>query len=57
MRDAVADALGEGTHLAQTSKGMREAAPADIKAQRNRLARQLLEVRGAMEGTYMCGSI
>ena len=53
MRRAVAEALGEGMHLNPEGDGAMTVAPADIRAERNRLARELKQLRAQLEGTYV----
>lgn len=53
MRRAVAEALGEGMHLCPEDQGSLMVAPSEVRAERNRLARELKQLRASLEGTYV----
>ena len=53
MRRAVAEALGEGMHLNPEGDGAMCVAPPEVRAERNRLARELKLLRAQLEGTYV----
>jgi hypothetical protein len=53
MRRAVSEALGEGMHLRPEDNGSLMVAPSDVRVERNRLARELKQLRASLEGTYV----
>lgn len=55
IRHAIAEATGEGIHLDPKAVGKTRAAPPTMLVERNRFARQLLEVRAALEGGWVGG--